>query len=650
MEIGTVALRIVCFSRDHKTHLYYAACVVLLIVAAGLRFYGLSENSVWYDEAVAASNSSDLSEVVTNTRHRNSSPLLYPLALWAVQKVAVSAFSIRVLPATASVLTVAALLFLLPRVGVSRTAAFLAALLAALSVAAIQHAQDAREYSIDALLAVLMIAGLLCYLQDGRRVLLCVSLFLAPLLQYGLVLFGAAVIGAALTLRPSTLAAPGWSSYLSPTRRWLKQRIALAWPAGCFLVGCTISYVVTVRYQWQEGGWSYYDYYYYQGAHDAADVLGFASSRILDLLNYHLPQAVAIPAVGVFALMLMASIRQRIDAIAILTLLAIGIATLAALLALYPLGEIRQNNYLGPIIFLAVGVSIHWLAASLTALTHLGWLTPALAVAAMGTVAFAGVGDMRRDNPYEIDHNAKAVLAFLEENVQEGDMVYATALAAASLTFYQDERPNGYHYGRFECWSDYSPCVREMTDLLISIPTAPKRIFFAYYSISMLEALKLLNERNERVSVEDVIAHRHFDVALIANVKEFKESLEVAARSDYETLLAGEPVARADFDIYVNDNTLIYAKAPCVRADTEAMFFLHVVPAVVADLPLERKQYGFDNLDFRFHGYRSSQSERCVVVRALPDYAISAIRTGQYLVNEDSSYATLWKTEVRIYE
>ena len=142
--------------------------------------------------------------MVPNTRHRNSSPILYPLALWAVQKVDVSAFSIRVLPAAASVLTVAALLFLLPRAGVSRWATFLAALLATLSVAAIEHAQDAREYSIDALLAALMIAGLLWHLRHGRKALLCVSLFLAPLLQYGLVLFGVAVIGVAAVLPPPT--------------------------------------------------------------------------------------------------------------------------------------------------------------------------------------------------------------------------------------------------------------------------------------------------------------------------------------------------------------------------------------------------------------------------------------------------------------
>ena len=143
MEIRAVARRIVRFSHDHKTRLYYAACVVLLVVAAGLRFHDLPEKSLRHDEAVTANISSGaLSEVIPATRYGNSCPILYPLALWAVQKVDVSVFSIRVLPATASVLTVAVMLFLLPRAGVSRWAAFLAALLATLSVEAIRHAQE----------------------------------------------------------------------------------------------------------------------------------------------------------------------------------------------------------------------------------------------------------------------------------------------------------------------------------------------------------------------------------------------------------------------------------------------------------------------------------------------------------------------------
>ena len=166
--------------RVSPERLVLAAFVCLLVVAAGLRFHDLSEKSVWYDEVVAASNASGaLSEVVLHTRNRNSSPILYPLALWAVQKADVSAFSIRILPATASVLTVAALLFLLPRAGVNRWAAFLAALLATLSVAAIEHAQDAREYSIDALLAALT-AGVSAGRQEVPALRFTVPRALAP--------------------------------------------------------------------------------------------------------------------------------------------------------------------------------------------------------------------------------------------------------------------------------------------------------------------------------------------------------------------------------------------------------------------------------------------------------------------------------------
>ena len=654
--IGMLAMArcIVRFSQDHKTRLYYAACICLLVAAAGLRFHNLSGKSVWYDEAVAADNSSGtLSEVVPNTRHRNSSPILYPLALWAVQKVDVSAFSIRVLPAAASVLTVAVLLFLLPRAGMNRWAAFLAALLATLSVAAIEHAQGAREYSIDALLATLMIAGLLWYLRHGRKILLCVSLFLAPLLQYGLVLFGVAVIGAAVVLPPPTLGASERNSHLSRIPHWLRQRIALLLPAACFLAGCAVSYLMTARYQWGLKG---VGYGYCQDAYDAAGILGCVARRTWRLWNYHLPPAVAILAVGAFALMLMASLkRRRSDAIATLALLAVGVAIFAAILAIYPFGGYRQNLYLGPVIFLAVGVSIHWMADSLAALTRRAWLAPALAAAAAGAIALAGVVDIRQYRPYERDYNTKAVLAFLEEHVKEGEMVYATSYAATSLKFYQDE-DRTYHYGQMECWSAYAPCIREMADLLVSLPMPPNRIFLVYKSASILEELELLEER---IAVERFArpgASRHYaytqlDVALIANAKEFKESLEAAARSDYEALVAGEPAVRADFDVYINDNTLVYAKEPCARADTEAMFFLHLVPADVADLPAERKQYGFDNLDFDYDVFPvMSLGGRCLAKRSLPDYPIARIRTGQSLVNEDGSYTTLWEGEIHFDE
>ena len=643
--------------QGHKTGLYFVACVCLVLVAAGLRFYDLAGNSVWYDEAVAAGNSGGgLWEVVGNTRGRNSSPVLYPLALWVVQKVDVSAFSIRVLPAAASVLTVGVMLFLLPRLGVARWAAFLAALLATLSAAAIYHAQDAREYSIDALLATLMIAGLLWYLRDGRKGLLCVSLLIAPLLQYGLVLFGVAVMGVAVLLTPVAFAAGEGSFIHRPgvgrVGDWLKGRIVLGWPAACFLAGCVISYGVTLSYQWRGGGWHGWDYYYYQGAYNVADVLGFAVSRTWGLLNYHLPQAVAIVAVGALVIMLLASLKgngkgngkgRRFDAVAVLGLLAVGVAVFAALLVLYPLGGTRQNIYLGPVVFLAAGVAIYWVADGLAGLTGRGWVAPVLVVAAVGGVVLAGVGDIRQENPYQKGHNAKAVLAFLGENLEDGDVVFVTHYAVPAIKFYQDEKPDGYHYGKVSCWDGLEPCLSEMAGLVVLLPDIPNRIFLAHERELTGEGLELLGEQ---VEIERVLDGRKFGLSVIRNVKESAEgsvrSVRAALVAEYEAVVSGEPVIRSGFDVYLSENGLVYVREPCVLADTEAKFFLHLWAVDGNDLPVHRQQYGFDNLDFNFGERGRVFDGRCMAAVVLPEYDIARVRTGQF-VRVGGGFRHLWE-------
>ena len=80
---------------------------------------------------------------------------------------------------------------------------------------------------------------------------------------------------------------------------------------------------------------------------------------------------------------------------------------------------------------------------------------------------------------------------------------------------------------------------------------------------------------------------------------------------------------------------------------TDMGFFLHLIPVDMDDLPDHRKQYGFDNLDFRFGDYALPLTERLVAVRELPAYDIAGIRTGQFLVNEDGSYTPLWEGQVR---
>ncbi len=115
--------------------------------------------------------------------------------------------------------------------------------------------------------------------------------------------------------------------------------------------------------------------------------------------------------------------------------------------------------------------------------------------------------------------------------------------------------------------------------------------------------------------------------------------------STYQSLLSRDPEARSNFDIYLEENQLIYLKQPCVLSDTDSRFFLHVIPTHTDDLPSIRKQYGFDNLDFEFWLYRFYRESMtfddvCMAKVELPEYAIDRIRTGQY--NTDGQ---IWKAE-----
>ncbi len=109
------------------------------------------------------------------------------------------------------------------------------------------------------------------------------------------------------------------------------------------------------------------------------------------------------------------------------------------------------------------------------------------------------------------------------------------------------------------------------------------------------------------------------------------------------------PSIRSDFDVYLSDNKLTYVREQCARADTEAMFFLHLYPVDVNDLPIFRKQHGFDNRDFRFDTRGVIVDGRCMATVDLPEYAVSEIRTGQY-VPVDDGFDSLWEGEIRLAE
>ena len=668
--------------------LYAIGCVCLLVVAAALRFYNLSDAALRYDEmAVALVSREPLSDVVRYTRYTHHIPILYPLALWAVQKTAVSAeLGARLMPAIASLLTVGALLFLMPRVGVARRAAFLAALLAALSVAAIEHAQDAREYSVDALIAALMIAGALRYLRDGGKALLCGALLVGPLLQYGLALFGVAVIGAA-ALAPvasaQTAAGGGRRGYAAAVWERVRRRIDLLLPIGAFAAGCGLSWELTAQYQLSDidrPSYPAFADFYYQGGYDAAAVAEFVVSRTWQLLSYHMPPLMAGAALAAFGALLLSSLmRRRLEAVALVALLAVGIAICAALTGAYPLGGIRHNLYLGPAVFLAAGSAFHSVADDVGALLRRRWVSPALGAAAAVAIAVVCANAVRQYQGYLYysDPGVKRALVALEELAQEGDVVYVSRWEVTAAEFYMREKPSNYIYGEAVCWSgDWAECAPEMVDEMFRGAGDSRRIWLvhnasvsaqeevaSYTQEAAVEEIDVGGRAASNAPQADSLPAPHYDrqvdrrlrqrghnswprpratLHLITGFEGLAANIREERLAMYDAVVSKTPSAVADYNLYLQDDALYYAKRPCAAADTVAPFFLHIYPSDAAALPAYRRQYGFENLDFEFQGHGLRVDDKCVIRRALPEYTIERIHAGQFVLDGD----VVWEAEL----
>ena len=648
-NLPTAALRYTLADRCRSIGWYYPSALLLLLIAAGLRFYNLGENTIYFDEAQASFYTrGSFSELIDATQSPNTSALIYLLILFLVQQVEISTLSIRVVPAIASVLTVVAILFLLPRMGVSRPAALLAALLTTLSTAAIEYAQYAREYSLDTLMAVLLIAGLLWYRQKGRKILLAAALFLSPLVQFGLVLFGTAALVTVLLAGRSrdTAAIPQPlpkepSSGLAWLWDWLKSRLELAGPAALFLAGCLISYLVTVRYQWQTGGFGnvsgdrFLTGYYYSGGYDPISVLSFAAARFWLAWNYHLPALVAILALAaIVTLLLSAAKRRRRDTIPLLFIISVIVAVGFALLKLYPLGGNRHALYLGPIIFLTGGIAFHWVAGQLADLARRPRLKPALLTGLAALTALTGIAAIRQDNPWRDWSNLKAVIAVLNEQAAAGDIVCVSPWETLPVKFYQGE-PANYRYrcsaGRIAAQGGLPGVLNTAADdVLWLVSGRPRRTDRLWETV----------RADGQSKIEQVIygAPHLYRVSRPGSAELLEE---------YRLTRGQQPAADADFDLYLdfdlfrNKSRLRYLKEPCAPADTAGRFFLQIIPAEVADLPRRQRDRGVDHQDFGFARYGDRFDGKCMATVPLPDYPIAAIRTGQLSPGQEP----VWEAE-----
>lgn len=618
---------------------HIAAALALTAVAAGLRFYNLADDGLGYDEAVAALNSrGSLSDVLRDTRHVNSSPILYPLVLWAVQLVNSSAFSVRMVSAAASAAVVAVLLFGLPRAGVSRKAAFIAALLAAFSARAIEYAQGVREYSVDALIAAALVVGVLRLLRNGDVRLLCAALFVAPLVQYGLIIAGAGAVAAAAIWSAFGGAASA-KTPLERAARWAKSAVP---PAAFFIAGCAITYALTMRSHLGKAHLrtNYADGLYQGELGDAAAALDFAASQIWAMLNWHLPMSAAAVGVALFApAFVFAALRRRRFETAAFSVVALTVAAAvcAALLARYPLGEFRVNTYLSAAAFIGAGLGLAMAADALGALTRRRWTAGALIAIIAAGAALAGVGDIRSENPYRTGSNIAAAISTLQERAKPGDLIYASDDEAPKAEFYlgKDKPPN-YRYGTKRCGDPLNDgCFSEIADAAREMGGAD-RIWILHYAFDRLHKdMRNALAGGEYADVGEgvsrlLLADGESDVALLSAGGDAAENVARRLDERFAEVTAERPDMRGGFDVYADGDSVIYAKSPCVEEDTRGRFRLSVAPAYQRDLPAESRLSGQESLNFSFSVEGSLFNGKCLIRIPLPDYPIGAVGVGQW--------------------
>ena len=681
-----------------------------LAAATALRFHLLDWESLRYDEAVSAlASRGSFGEIVENLRRDTTMAILVPLALAAVQSVEISNFTVRVVSTASSALTVAGLLFLLPAVGVGRRAALLAGTLAAFSWPAIVEAREVREYSVDALFALLLIAGLLWYLREGRRLPLAAALFLAPLVQYGLVFFGASVLLTAAALPGkaggvSTRGSPGsggidraagegaaapWPARLGER---LRRRSDLLPAVAAFGLGTGLSWFLTASGQIARQGTvpEHLSRRTFGGdLLDPVAVLGFLGAQTRELLAWHLPGGVAPAALAGLALLLYFSFRARAAAaesvspgrgspglpgpadsspsgrspaaraVALLLGLSFAFAAGAALLRLYPLGGMRQLLYLGPVLFLGVGLVFSRLADAAEA--RLGprfgsggarRAGSAVFAVALGGVAVAGAADLLQTTPYGRRGNAQAVLATLEREARPGEFVQVTGVAAPPLRFYLGaDADDRFHFGTEGCYGPVRPCVLEMVRAAVVRGAVSDRMWFVHTS-GQGDRLRAEWKRwDERVEMESVIEEEgDTDLFLLTGIPEALAAREAARFERYRSLPAGdggEPAVRSTFEVRHEGGSLYYSRKRCSRADRESRFFLDLFPAEADPLgdtsPANGEAPDFENRDFDFGEHGSFFADGRLAAVPLPGYPIARLRTGQ----RNPAGGESWEAEIR---
>jgi hypothetical protein len=465
---------------------FLLCCIVVMLLAASLRLYHISERSLWFDEAIAANISrGTLGHTLVLTRNEHSAPIIHPLVLYAVEKTAAGPLAVRTPSFVASLLAVFLMLCFVTIPSFDRKTALLSALMLGMSALQIRYAQEVREYSLSVLYATLLTYLFMAYSsrREGRGSLvpLYLALFAAPLVQYGLVLFGFGVLAALVVLGLND-------------RRW-RIRILEVTKASVFLgAGGLASYMLTLRYQWGETPSYLRDHYLTPDKSVAAFVL----SNTHHLVTSFLPglAAAVISLVAILFYVVTPSRSRVVSPLFVLAVTSLGVVLACALLHVYPYGGVRQCLFLAPVLCLVASTSLVQIANRFA-----GTMNRVVFVAIASVVVVSGVFQIRHLKPYAEVEDIHAVLSRLQTNVEPGDGVYIYFGAVPATDFYVKERDSGFMYGDFHRQSP----DKFASEMLAGLCPGTNRIWIVFSHVYEDEDQRILNDLSGNWEVASVL-------------------------------------------------------------------------------------------------------------------------------------------------
>jgi len=461
--------------------------ILIVLLAASLRIYHVSQRSLWLDEAIAANISrGTLSQTLVLTRGFHSAPIIHPALLYAIEKISAGPLAVRFPSLVASVMAVVLMLCFVTIPAIDCKAAGLAALMLSVSATQIRYAQEVREYSLAVLYAGVLTYVFLSYVskkeESNPPVLLCLSLFAAPLVQYGLVLFSCGILSALLVL-----------AFAGKTPRPKLAQIMAA--SACLGLGSLVSFLLTLRYQWGDDAWYLKDHFWTPGS----NIFRFIEANTHGLITWLLP-GLAAGSISVLAILicLVVSIRARIvPPVALLACTSCGIVLVCSILHLYPYGGIRQCLFLTPVLCLLASMSLVQLANKFTGSASVLIFSGIICV-----VLVSGAFQIRLLKPYAEVEDIQQVLLSLRSQIQPGDAVYIYPGAVFAVDFYVKDRDPRFIYGNYhqQAPEDYVP------EMLAGLYSRASRVWIVFSHVYRDEDQRILHDLSGDWKVEPVLS------------------------------------------------------------------------------------------------------------------------------------------------